>query len=192
METRLDRVRKIVCIILFPIIGALFIYGLAKDIYDGETWLKAKNDGSAVELQKVDLDMPKIILIPFPVVVKEEVEQPFHEMPLDLTQGEQDLLEQVAMAEAEGEGATGMALVMRVVLNRADLEGLPLDNIIYKPSQFATDHMGEKEPSEDCHKALAMVIDGWDESQGAIYFNKGEYPNYGEPLFQYGNHYFSK
>lgn len=184
METRLDRVRKIVCIIFAPILGAFIIYLM---------WMELKSqEVQTVIERKIELDIPKVILIPFPVVVKEEVEQPFHEMPLDLTQGEQDLLEQVAMAEAEGEGATGMALVMRVVLNRADLEGLPLDNIIYKPSQFATDHMGDKEPSEDCHKALAMVIDGWDESQGAIYFNKGDYPNYGEPLFQYGNHYFSR
>lgn len=131
-----------------------------------------------------------------PRVVTEDVEETeddgdlFTSIPLRLTQGEMDLLEGVAMAEAQSEDATGKALVMRVVLNRAIMEGKGLDEIIYKAGQFCTERM-DITPDEDCHEALALVIDGWDESQGALYFHSEKY-HYGEPLFQYGGHYFSK
>lgn len=108
-----------------------------------------------------------------------------------LTLDEMDLLESIAMAEAEGEDARGKALVMRVVLNRSLEWNKPIDEIIYSPNQFATYRM-DIEPTEDCHEALAIVIDGWDESEGAIWFNADDYPKYGSPLFQYGGHYFSK
>lgn len=186
METRLDRVRKIVCIITAPIIGVFVIYLM---------WMQLKSEAkveTVVEKHHV-ICVPKVVFVKVPIYIPEaEEEEIIDEMPLDLTQGEQDLLEQIAMAEAEGEGATGMALVMRVVLNRAELDGLPLDEVIYKPEQFATDSMGAREPSEECHKALAMIIDGWDESQGALFFSPNDYSKYGEPLFQYGNHYFSR
>ena len=110
---------------------------------------------------------------------------------VSLTLEEMDLLQDIAMAEAEGEDAKGKALVMRVVLNRSLAWNKPIKEIIYEPNQFATFRMGI-EPSEDCHEALAIIVEGWDESEGAIWFCSKGYPNYGEPLFQYGGHYFSK
>ena len=110
---------------------------------------------------------------------------------VNLTFEEMDLLESIAMAEARGEGSVGMAYVMRVVLNRSEKTGKSIREVIFAPNQFYTQGMGI-EPSEECHEALAMIIDGWDESQGAIYFCSKGYSKYGEPLFQYGGHYFSK
>lgn len=110
---------------------------------------------------------------------------------VNLTFEEMDLLESIAMAEARGEGSVGMAYVMRVVLNRSEKTGKSIREVIFAPNQFYTQGMGI-EPSDECHEALAMIIDGWDESQGAIYFCSNGYSKYGEPLFQYGGHYFSK
>ena len=110
---------------------------------------------------------------------------------ISLTFEEMDLLESIAMAEAEGEDVIGKALVMRTVLNRVQKHSESVSEVIYKPNQFALDRMGIK-PSEDCHEALNMILEGWDESQGAIYFNAGHYSEYGEPLFKYGGHYFSR
>lgn len=109
---------------------------------------------------------------------------------VNLTFEEQDLLERIAMAEARGEGSVGMALVMRVVLNRSLKTGQSIHDVIYAPNQFYT--AGMTAGNDECHEALAMVMDGWDESQGAIYFCAGGYSAYGEPLMQVGNHYFSK
>lgn len=112
------------------------------------------------------------------------------ELFLNLTFEEQELLEQIAMAEAKGEGSKGMALVMCVVLNRSEKDGKSIEEVIFASGQFYTAGM---EPGSDaCHEALAMVMDGWDESQGALFFNRDGYCAGREPLFKYGNHYFSK
>lgn len=109
---------------------------------------------------------------------------------LNLTPREQELLEEIAMAEAKGEGSKGMALVMCVVLNRAKEWNRSIEDIIFASGQFYTQGM---EPGNDaCHEALAMVMEGWDESEGALFFNKYGYRSGKEPLFQYGAHYFSK
>lgn len=110
---------------------------------------------------------------------------------LDLSVEECALLEQIAFAEARGEGTMGMALVMNVVVNRSEKTGKSIKEVIYSPGQFYTEGMTPN-VSEDCHKALDLVIDGLDESQGALFFNKYGYRNGKEALFQYGAHYFSK
>lgn len=157
-----------------------------KVIHDLKTHAKEENKNVTRILEALDED---------PVV--EEPGHPFLEIPLDLTDGEQELLLAVSMAEAEGEDAKGKALVMRVVLNRVIKTGRGIEEVIYSPHQFAVSRMHIK-PTEDCYKALAMVIDGWDESQGALYFNSKGYPKYGEPIDMggengnYGGHYFSR
>lgn len=117
--------------------------------------------------------------------------EPFYR---NLTQEECDLLEQIAFAEAGGEGVHGMILVMNVVLNRVDAEGRFGDNVrdvIFAQGQFYTAGMTPN-VSEDCHEALAMVLEGVDYSQGALYFNRDGYREGKEELFQYKNHYFTK
>lgn len=119
---------------------------------------------------------------------------------LNLTFEEQDLLERVAMAEAEGEDTIGKALVMLAVLNRAKILDMPIGEVIYAPSQFCTDRM-YIQPTDDCHEALAMVMDGWtewelereegfDEYIPVRWFSAGGYPRYGQHCFKYGGHYF--
>jgi len=139
-----------------------------------------------------------------PMILEEVIELPeptlvvVSEVPLirttefvNLTFEEQDLLEQIAYAEASGEDSKGMALVMRVVLNRSLRDGQSIREVIFAPNQFYTAGMTTN-VSDECHEALGMIMDGWDESDGACYFAAGGYSRYGEPLFQYGNHYFSK
>lgn len=118
---------------------------------------------------------------------------------VNLTYEEQNLLLDVAMAEAEGEDSVGKALVMVTVLNRTEHFSAPIGEIIYAPNQFAVGRMGIQ-PSEDCYEALGMVVDGWDESwiegnwdhsMKILWFSANGYPAYGEPMFQYGGHYFS-
>ena len=111
----------------------------------------------------------------------------------NLTSRECDLLEQIAYAEAKGEGVKGMILVMNVVLNRVNAEGFgdSVEEVIFADGQFYTAGM-TPDVSDECHEALAMVLDGTDFSQGALFFNKYGYRNGKEALFQYGNHYFSR
>lgn len=120
-----------------------------------------------------------------------EVEpEPFY---LNLTAEECDLLEQIAFAEAESEGTRGMVMVINVVLNRVNAPGFgdSIEEVIYAAGQFYTDGM-RPNVSEECHEAMALVLEGADFSQGALFFNKYGYRNGKEPLFQYGAHYFSR
>jgi hypothetical protein len=127
-----------------------------------------------------------------PQIVTEYVYIPTEEVTIpNLTFEEQELLEQIAYAEAKGEGVRGMMLVMNVVLNRAERNGMSIYDVIYSPGQFYTEGM-TPDVSDECHQALALVMDGEDGSLGALYFNAGGYRNGKEPLFQYKNHYFSK
>lgn len=115
-------------------------------------------------------------------------EEPFY---LNLTEQEISELEQIAYAEARGEGIKGMALVMNVVLNRSAEWEKSIHDVIFAQGQFYTAGMTPN-VSEDCHEAMQLVIEGYDESQGALFFNKYGYRNGKEPLFQYKNHYFSR
>jgi len=155
---------------------------------------------SQLQHSQVARDTPKIIseAVMLPKISESPIEIPeIHytayepeELFLNLTYEEMDLLEQIAMAEAKGEGSKGMALVMCVVLNRSEKDGQSIREVIYRPGQFYT--AGMEPGSMDCHEALAMVMDGWDESEGALFFNRGGYREGYEPLFKYGNHYFTK
>lgn len=91
--------------------------------------------------------------------------------------GEDDgyLLARIAMAEAEDQDTEGKALVMCVVLNRVWDDEFPgtIRDVIFEKNQFSPIFDGRwdrVEPNEDCYKALEMVEKGWDESQGATYF----------------------
>lgn len=118
---------------------------------------------------------------------------------VNLTYEEQNFLLDVAMAEAEGEDSVGKALVMITVLNRSEYFSAPIGEIIYAPNQFAVGRMGIQ-PIENCYEALGMVVDGWnetwiegdwDKTKKILWFSADGYPAYGEPMFQYGGHYFS-
>jgi len=109
----------------------------------------------------------------------------------NLTLEEQELLEEIAFAEAKGEGVRGMMLIMNVVLNRAEKWGMSIHDVIYSPGQFYIEGMTPN-VSDECHQALALVMDGEDGSLGALYFNKYGFRAGKQELFQYKNHYFSK
>lgn len=148
----------------------------------------------------------EIEYVEIPMVVVEE-EQTFSEVPLirtsayvNLTFEEMDLLEHIAMAEAEGEDTIGKALVMITVLNRSRHDGKSIYDVIYRQGQFAT-HRMYIEPTDDCHEALAMVMDGWNEKDIEFesgleeyvpirWFSADGYPIYGQHCFKYGGHYF--
>ena len=80
---------------------------------------------------------------------------------LTLTDEESQMLMKLAMAEAENQGATGKALVMNVVHNRVMSSEFPdsIEGVIFEP---VTD--------EECYEALEMVLNYWDGSNGALYF----------------------
>lgn len=110
---------------------------------------------------------------------------------LELTPEDEELLMQIAMAEAGNQGVIGKMLVMRCVLNRCENADAGVRSIIYAPNQFYTVGMGGWD--EECELALLLVASGWDGSKGAVFFcNQGYNDCASEPLFRYRGHWFSK
>lgn len=92
------------------------------------------------------------------------------------------MLARLAMAEAEGEDLYGKAAVVRVALNRLESPQFPdtLQEVIYQPGQFSCIQDGRyaaAEPSEDCYLAVEIVLEGWDEVCGALYFERSGNPD---------------
>ena len=112
------------------------------------------------------------------------------------------LLARIAMAEAEGEDTEAKALVVCVVLNRVWSDSFPdtIEEVIFEKNQFSPIDNGRwdrVEPNEDCYKAVEMVANGWDKSQGATYFElTRDYSTWHsrnlDKLFEYGDTTFYK
>lgn len=109
----------------------------------------------------------------------------------------------MAMAEAESEDTEGKALVILVIYNRVKSGKFPntVAGVISQENAFTSYHNGRYDRVKldaDCWAALDLIQEtGWDESQGALYFEQT--PKDGEStwhsrnlerLFIHGNHTF--
>lgn len=94
---------------------------------------------------------------------------------MDWDTDESYLLAKIAMAEAESESTEGKAMVILVMLNRVFSPEFPdtIEEVISQDGQFSPIKSGRwdaVEPNTDCWAALDLVYAGWDESEGALYF----------------------
>ena len=95
---------------------------------------------------------------------------------VELTEEEKTMLLKLGMAERGSSECTEcIALVMRTVLNRVEAGrfGKSIRSVIFAQDQFTPVSDGsydKAEPNERCYEALDLVIYGWDESQGALYY----------------------
>lgn len=98
------------------------------------------------------------------------------EIAIELTEREKTSLLKLAMAERGDYGCREcIALVMRTVLNRWETGhfGSSIHDVIFAKGQFSPVSDGSyyaAEPNQLCLEALEMVIYGWDESQGALFY----------------------
>lgn len=121
---------------------------------------------------------------------------------MDWSADDAEILLKISMAEAEGENTEGKALVMLVVLNRMLSPEFPntIKDVVFQENQFTTVFDGGRywttTPDDDCKAALKLIENGYDESQGALYFESVQGDSWHsrnlELLFQEGNHRFYK
>lgn len=140
-----------------------------------------------------DVEMPIMVeLNPLPDYVASDKSDIYKYNPyLEWTEEEKDILIQISQAEAGNQGTVGMALVMRVVLNRVEKNNSDIKSEVFADHQFAT--WGMAPGNWENYEALDMVQNGWDESEGALYFCADGWNYYGdEHLFRYKDHWFSK
>lgn len=110
-----------------------------------------------------------------PVATSQEAVGGYDAAGLDFTDEESQMLLKLAMAEAEDQGVTGKAIVMNVVKNRVDSSEFPnsIEEVIFQPKQFSPILDGRYDkavPDAEYYEALEMVLNYWDGSAGALYF----------------------
>lgn len=129
-----------------------------------------------------------------PAVVEEVVTEP--EMYTLPSEYDINLIALVTMAEAEGESELGKRLVIDTILNRVDSPHFPntVHGVIYQPSQFSSMWDGRANRCYVREDFVKLVIEECISRTNyePVYFRGGWYSSYGTPLFQIGNHYFSK
>ena len=86
-----------------------------------------------------------------------------------------ELLAICVQAEAGNQPLIGRRMVADVILNRVDDPDWPdtIEGVITQRNAFTPYQNGRYdrvEPDADCWEALDLVMSGWDESQGALYF----------------------
>lgn len=113
-----------------------------------------------------------------------------------------DMLARIAMSEVGGEHCKECAaLVIRVVINRVKTPGFSgnVYYVLHTPGQFTPVDEGTFDtavPNSICWDALWMVLGGWDESQGALFYESCTGPSWHsqnlELLYQHCNTRFYK
>lgn len=109
------------------------------------------------------------------------------------TDRERYLLLHIMVHEAGNQGVTGQALVGRVVLNRVNSSRFPgsIEAVLFQPGQFGPEtEICRYEPNADSYAALDLLEAGWDESQGALFFESGAGFSWATYLFTHGGHNF--
>lgn len=140
-----------------------------------------------------------------PITSSISIEQPIEleELPIiekqpssPLSEAEIDLLAIITMAEAEGESEYGKRLVIDTILNRVDSDEFPDDiySVVYQRNQFEPTWNGRMERCYINEDIRQLVIEELANrtNYDVVFFRGGRFSSYGTPMFQEGNHYFSK
>ena len=133
-----------------------------------------------------------------PVVEPEEIievpAEPEPE-PLPLTDEEIDLVALCVMGEAEGESEEGKRMVIDVILNRLDSPRFAntIHGVIYAKGAFECMWNGRVNRCYVRDDIRELVIEELRNrtNSNIHYFRTKHYHNFGKPVVQVGNHYFS-
>ena len=136
-------------------------------------------------------------------ISERDVEPPNANDEPQFTDEEMDILARIVWAEARGEDDQGMALVVKVIMNRMKSPRFPNANtvrdVVFAPGQFTpiTNGMFDKAmPDNRIRAAVKAAITGTDCSRGALFFRaiRGAEGSWHETalqrLFDHGAHRF--
>lgn len=119
----------------------------------------------------------------------------------EITNEEANLIVNLCWCEAGNQDLKGKELVIKCVFNRIESPVFPnsVKEVIFQNNQFTPAMNGainSAAPDQECWQALMNVLNGWDESEGCLYFESigpGTWHwNTLEFQYKYGGHYFYK
>ena len=109
-----------------------------------------------------------------------------------VTPEEYRLLLRVCMSECGGkygEPLEGKIAVVETIINRSEIYGKTIEEVVYEQNQYSVADNGE--PDETVIEAVDIALSSNTYPDDMIYFRAGYYHNFGTPYRQIGNHYFS-
>lgn len=125
-------------------------------------------------------------------VMATEIEE---EVTYGISDADIELIALVTMAEAEGEPEEGKRLVIDTILNRVDSVYFPnrVYDVVYQPSQFTSMWNGRVNRCYVREDICQLVIEELESRTNSevVFFRTTRYSDYGIPIYQVGNHYFS-
>lgn len=112
-----------------------------------------------------------------------------------ITMDDAVLIAKLVLAESEGEPEMGKRLVIDTVLNRLDSEEFPntVYDVIYQPYHYDPAWDGRIDQFSDLDDAFKLVVDEIQHrtNYDVLYFRTEKFHEFGTPLIQIENHYFS-
>lgn len=146
------------------------------------------------QYEETIVEVPIIAGVPLELKMLTVLEKKTDE-EITLSDSEIELIALVTMAEAEGECEEGKRLVIDTILNRMDSEYFPdtPHDVIYQPHQFSSMWNGRVDRCEVREDICQLVKEELKSrlNYDVMFFTAGCYGNYGVPMFQIENHYFS-
>lgn len=169
------------------------------------TWIPPMYQMTSVEQLATDIEVVQsyrdtefepVVYLEEALEETEPIPEPVEEPLYSLTEEEIDLLALVTMAEAEGEPEEGKRLVIDTILNRVDSTKFPdtVYDVIYQPKAFTsmwTSRVKRCHVRDDIRQLVIEELESRTNDE-VIFFRTDHYHSYGTPVFQVGNHYFSK
>lgn len=158
--------RKLIKVIAVPVLCCIILLFFMVDFHSHGEEVSAPR---ATDVKKTE---PAIAVwqeekevVPIAIEETEELTEIIEEMSKE----DVELIALVTMAEAEGECEEGKRLVIDTILNRVDRCEVRKDicGLVYEELESRTNY-------------------------DVVFFTAGEYSAYGVPMFQVGNHYFSR
>ena len=153
-------------------------------------------DDQIKQLKSTVVASPRVL-----VTSAEENEEPnpepeiLSEEPI-MSEDDIELIALVTMGEAEGECEEGKRLVIDTILNRVDYDLYfpnTVKDVIYQRNQFECVTNGRLNRCYVDEYFCQLVREELEyrTNYDVMYFRAGRYGEYGTPMFQVGNHYFS-
>lgn len=135
---------------------------------------------------------------PVEEIIQEEVEEiAVIEESYSISEEDIRLIALVTMAEAEGESELGKRLVIDTILNRVDSDNPyypdTVHDVIYQKHQFEAVWNGRIDRCYVMDDIVQLVKEELQSrtNYDVMFFRTLHYSEYGIPMFQEGNHYFS-
>ena len=112
-----------------------------------------------------------------------------------ITMDDAVLIAKLVLAEAEGESELGKRLVIDTVLNRLDSSDFPntVYDVVYQPYHYDPVWDGRIDLFSELDDTFKLVVDEIQHRTNSevLYFRTDKFHEFGTPMEQVGNHYFS-